>query len=674
MATLGQAVRALEEQLFVGRSGELASFQHWLNAGAASPPEVLNVFGPGGIGKTALLSAFQREAKLAGRQVLLVDARTFSSAPGELLDALGGGSLDSVIARLNANRPLLLLDTVEETGGRDLLLRQRFLARLEADVRVVVASRSSLARVWAKDDLWHQLMRPLPLGGLPRANAREYLLRRGLTSHEPVFEQILAVTRGYPLGLSLAADLVVRLRLASIDAAPEWRLAVRALVERLVDTEDPHVRELLEAAALLRQFDEATLLAVVGSTGSRLAPFAQLCDLSVVQPTLHGLELHEDVRRILVEDLRWRDPDRYETLRTRAAAHYRERSQRAPAAERARLICDWLFLSNLHTLRTALFEEEHNAVVYVESGHANEQASLNRAWRTWIGESGTPCEDALDPLPECTGARIRVARDQHGDVVGFGAFVPVSQATLPLLQRHAGFAGMLRAFLDSGAAHVPSNIESSRIFCHTQVARSGASSAPTLAALLRDSFELLVQGGVHLARCSSPQQHAALESLGFEALVSVGGCRRAGGAVQGYVLDLSRTGVDTWVAAITLGRRPPRTLAAAEFERELRDILPHWLDDDYLSHSPLWECGALATASPERSASKLRELIGGTLTRLAAPADADHHLAYRAVELAYLTPRLSNEAAAERLAVSRATFYRLIKRGIRGLALALGLI
>src|ERR687884_2147069 len=47
--------------------------------------------------------------------------------------------------------------------------------------------------------------------------------------------------------------------------------------------------------------------------------------------------LHKCLRRILADDLRWRQPERYTALRQRALAYYRERMRRAPAAER-----EWL--------------------------------------------------------------------------------------------------------------------------------------------------------------------------------------------------------------------------------------------------------------------------------------------------------------------------------------------
>src|SRR6185437_1078077 len=104
MTTLGQAVAQLEERLFVGRQDELAAFRTWLAADSRQP-EILNVCGPGGVGKTALLSAFGRLAISLDRQVVLADASRFPSTPRGLLQALGGGSLTDVLQRLNRTNP-----------------------------------------------------------------------------------------------------------------------------------------------------------------------------------------------------------------------------------------------------------------------------------------------------------------------------------------------------------------------------------------------------------------------------------------------------------------------------------------------------------------------------------------------------------------------------------------
>jgi predicted DNA-binding protein (UPF0251 family) len=67
----------------------------------------------------------------------------------------------------------------------------------------------------------------------------------------------------------------------------------------------------------------------------------------------------------------------------------------------------------------------------------------------------------------------------------------------------------------------------------------------------------------------------------------------------------------------------------------------------------------------------VRQTILHALASARSQAAAGLDAAYRAVELVYLSRRLTRKLEARNLAVSRATLCRLVKRGIQGLAEAL---
>jgi methylphosphotriester-DNA--protein-cysteine methyltransferase len=71
------------------------------------------------------------------------------------------------------------------------------------------------------------------------------------------------------------------------------------------------------------------------------------------------------------------------------------------------------------------------------------------------------------------------------------------------------------------------------------------------------------------------------------------------------------------------------------------------------------------------TADALRAVVRGTLEARRTQLAPQVALAYRALELAYFTRASSLERAAEELAVSRSTFYRLLRRGVSDLAAAL---
>src|SRR2546423_15173179 len=99
MATLSEVLSLREADLFVGRERELALFRHWLEA---EPPDavILNVSGPGGMGKSMLLRAFRRMALERSRPVVLAESATFPATPVALQHALGGSDVEQHWATL----------------------------------------------------------------------------------------------------------------------------------------------------------------------------------------------------------------------------------------------------------------------------------------------------------------------------------------------------------------------------------------------------------------------------------------------------------------------------------------------------------------------------------------------------------------------------------------------
>jgi len=306
LETFGSLLSSLEEQSFTGRDREIQRFLAWLQERRALP-SLLNVVGPGGVGKTTLLRAFGRLAKRLGQPVMVVDGHALEPTPQAFLSALGTAEIDpapdlrrppissgdEVAEFLNRVQPLVLIDTFEDLGPVGRYLREDLLPRLSREVRIVIAGRYGLARTWG--GAWAQLLDELVLGPLPRDEARLYLERRGLAEPRLV-EQILRVATGQPLALSLAADLAIQHGDIDFEAAPEWQVAVHGLVEQLLrDIAETDLRAALEAASVVRQLDEATLFAVAGRQLDR-STFARLAQLSFVRPSERGLAIHDDVR------------------------------------------------------------------------------------------------------------------------------------------------------------------------------------------------------------------------------------------------------------------------------------------------------------------------------------------------------------------------------------------
>jgi len=286
----------------------------------------------------------------------------------------------------------------------------------------------------------------------------------------------------------------------------------------------------------------------------------------------------------------------------------------------------------------------------------------------------TPEEDAawLRRLLAHPAVRLRVARDLNGNSVGFNTALPVYRGSVGLLLEHPMFARLVRSYFGSDRLEtLPESPEGTGYHYLLQAAHTDVLPEGTEAALHRDLVGLFALGGAFLTMSSIPARKRFLEAIGF---AWVPGARQwmwdREHPADGYVLDLSRVGVDAWIEAVVSGRAPPRGFTEEELEREIRAALAAWEDDEALAGSDLREL-APSEGSGGR-ARAVRQLLREAIRRAKDQGTEDQALALRAIELAYLEHGLSHERAADRLRVSRSTFYRLLKRGITALTRAVG--
>src|SRR3954468_11485360 len=189
-------------------------------SGAAHAPLVAYLHGPGGIGKPSLMRYAARQAQLAGRRVVHVDARFLETDPRRLEEAAAPACAEP--------GTVLLIDTFEQCQPLEAWLRETFLLRLADDAIVVLASRVAPDAEWSLDPGWAQLFTALAVRPLDAAQSDALLAARGVPAEQR--RAFVAFAGGSPLALSLAA---------SVPAAPgaPWTPTgdvLTTLVERLV--------------------------------------------------------------------------------------------------------------------------------------------------------------------------------------------------------------------------------------------------------------------------------------------------------------------------------------------------------------------------------------------------------------------------------------------------------
>ena len=676
MPTIRDALTALDERLFVGREAEVALFRDWLAQGTAGPA-ILALSGSGGMGKSTLLRAFRRIAEGQGRRVVSADGSAFEPTPEGLSRTITGDHDSDGADYLNEAPTVLMLDSFEKLGPLTSHLQEQFLPRLDQNVNILISGRRPLGMAWSA---WQPVVRSIVLSGFDEAASSSYLKLRGIAPD--LAAEITKVAGGIPLALSLAADMATQRGVREFPAAAEWHLAVRSLVEVLLrDVGDQDLRILLEAAAVLREFDEE-LLAAVAEVEDVTAAFAALCRLSFVRPAQHGLTLHDEVRRILIEDLRWRRPEHLIELRRLAWRHYRRRMRESPP--QAWMIADELHLSGNDLIQAMLFQESETGIAWSERARPTDLPVILQILQTFTSK-GSTLPDAPTPEEVDSGfvesllrhptSPVTMARERDGRVTGYAFVLPICRQTMDLLP--AG--GALRRLVErtSSAAEIaslPDDCEDASIYIFSTIAHSAELSREATAALVQDVLHALLAGGKYLACTASTQYAEVLHAFGFSRVASGLGPSAFDPHRQldAFALDLRPVGVEAWIDSIIGGYPLSQGLAVEDIGAEVQAVLLHWADDAHLQASPL--VAIAARRDPESdlgSADKVRAMIRDALERARAGARDDRQLAFRAVELAYIERSVSHERVAERLSVSRSTFYRLLKRGVAGVAAAL---
>jgi hypothetical protein len=371
---LGPRLQAARELTFVGREEELALFGAALYGGRCS---VLYVHGPGGIGKSALLRRFAREAAMAGRSVARVDGRTLEPSP-----AAFEAEAEPV---LRDERAVLLVDTFERIQGLEGWLRERFLPRLPVGALVVIAGRFPPDMRWQADPGWAQALEVMSLRGLPPRDAEA--LMDCCEVADGLREPLLAFAGGHPLALLLGAAVAVKDGGASRRWTPNQDLVATLLDQLVGEVPSAAHRHALEICAHAYMTTEDLLRAALPEDAGAL--FGWLRRLPFVESSSLGLYPHDLVREVLEADLRWRDPQGYAAMHDRVHAHL---------ADKVRIASDHDVLSAV----TALF--------YLHRG--NEAMAAPHSWY----DEGEIEEDVM--RAEDIGSLLELADAAEGEMSG----------------------------------------------------------------------------------------------------------------------------------------------------------------------------------------------------------------------------------------------------------------
>lgn len=615
-------MREMESRFFVGRARELDLFRRLLEA-APDGRRVLNVCGPGGVGKSWLLGAFHRLARSAGARFVLVDSRGVVHSPSgvaaKLIQALcldpPGEGEDPFAACIRAlhgearQRPVVVaLDTYEEMGDLDPWVREGFLPALPPGVRVIIAGRHPLQGGWRESPAWRQCVLPLPLADFDFEESRLYLSRCGIhqTDHQL---QIWNLTQGHPLALTLAAALVERQGISALARVPERAEVFAELARRwLCEVPDEKVRSLLEAAAVVRAFDQELLEHMTGEPVTA-RDFQRLTGLSFVRRVRHGWALHDLVRAAVGGELRWRLPARYQQYWQRALGMTRRRAAAAgPEEARAAAMNEFFYLLDDAMIRAAFFAEPAvDPEVYVVPARAENLEAVKGYLREWERRWGdVSVGTSIDLVDRDTQARFshfippevsvfevkhlkpaellklapegfRLAMDLEGAIRGLAITVPVNRRTLGFLRSEPVTRHYFQKVSPAELSEYASRTAGATTWFIRLIDVRDPADLATWAALFRDLLRLAFHGERVVASTSLPFYQEMLRRFGFEEIPGATHLDYGPGQPSPtYLLDIRGARLGSWLeglavrAGAALAPDPPvDAFGLSEREREV---------------------------------------------------------------------------------------------------------
>lgn len=669
--TLGERLARARRAAFIGRQAELARFERML-AGLGEPVWFLD--GPGGIGKTTLLSALARRAEQAGRIVIEIDARHLAASPAGWRDAL------RVALSLAGDEPeplpspgsVLLVDTFEAVAALQTWLRDEELPRYPADVLVVLAGRTRADPTWRLDPGWSQVAAVTRLLPWTEAESRDYLASR-LGARE-VPESVVASGAGVPLLLALLAD--AHRRGADLPGQcqdgtdPALREAlVRELLERFArDLSEPLLRAALDVVTVARSVT-VPMLAETVDAANAVDIHDWLAGLPFVQSGDAGLQMHDFVREAFATAWTSREPGAIERAGLKVQQHLARRAPLVGRDEALRQLKDWVFVLRF-TGFAPFIDHQHIDDHRLAPLTDEADAVLDLVRRRLGAGMAATVTHWLDHRPQ----DFMVLRNRSGALAGVYltleltevepralAADPVAAACWAHVMRErppqpGGSVLCVRLTLDAQRDELPNPTVTVGGSWLTQRTLLDARAEWNL--FVNHQPELMADLWASMKRLNWADRVPALDHVADGIRFGV------------FARDLVRDPIGPeWRPPAAEPDQPPLP-GADDFAQAVREALRHFCRDEALAASPLRHCAWLAAQGDQPvPVANLRAALENAVQALAShPSDLKFH---RALRWTWLTPGAKQEAVAAELGLPFNTYRYHLARGAERVAQSL---
>lgn len=646
--TMADRRRRDRDATFVGRQQELETFRTALNR--ADDVTVLYVWGPGGIGKSALLRRFGDEADTAGRAVVRVDARAIHRSPAGFLHAAQ-----------DAYRPgrVLLVDTFELVQGLESWFWDTFLPGLPADTTVVVAGRQPPDPTRRLDPEWADSLHVLPMHDLDQSDTEALLRLCGVP--DALGGELYSYTGGHPLALLLAAEVAAR----DPEAVGGWQPhepAIKTLLDRLVgELPSGEHRRALEICAHVFVTREDLLRSVFGDQAGTL--FAWLRAQPFIEAGPHGLFPHDLVRDLLITDLRWRDPEGWLTMHQQVRPYFIERALTATGPN---LLPSQMALNYLHRHGKVMGEFitwRGQGEVYEDAYRAADRPTVLAMAERLDGKEGAALvEFWLKRRPE---GFLVYRSSATGAPMAFAGWLELYRADEQEIA-----ADPLVAAIWEHATATATPRAGTKIAVQRFVNVGGEPPTPS------PVTDLIYMRGV--ATCLRERDLAWTYLVmpnadRWQPVLEYGGHYRLDGRLGSvFAHDWTAMPVRAWLDLLQdnllhsteTGRHRPQAalLSRPEFEQAVRDLLRAWRHRSSVADNPLIETRLAGDGDIETRIDNLRETLETAVDAVQGTARGDN--LHRTLAATFFHGVPTQEAAAERLSVPFGTYRHRLSAAI----------
>ncbi len=340
---------------FYGREQELDSIRQLMQYDG---PRIVHIYGPGGIGKTALIQKYCQDDSASDffQLQLTDDDHVIVNTSSQSI------SIDHLHHFMNncascCENVVFVIDPFEPWKKHFQRLVSFSLPRLAPSVRILSASRFPLEQSWPKYADGKQSIYNLELKPLDQTASYRFAESLGIRSFETL-HNITKFCRGFPFAIQhisqdtlLEGDEVIGSRLYKVKFYHE---AVKFLLKNVKLS---HAQsKLLDAASMLWSFDY-DLITHLLQCDVNIHVFRTFCELPFIKLTPEGWQVLNSIRPWIRKDFNFRSPELHTAYLHKARSYLLKRLHQKKPNERSSIYLQLLHLIDHDILHSYCFLE-----------------------------------------------------------------------------------------------------------------------------------------------------------------------------------------------------------------------------------------------------------------------------------------------------------------------------